>query len=73
MIIVLRILGWLGLSSCLLNISIKLFASMDVVKEYAGSDRNLNAAVLGVAFSIIFLALAKILSHLEASNNPPKA
>ncbi len=63
---ILKILAYFWLVVTVLNASIKLFGSLEMVHLYAGSDRHLDTDLLVIAFCIIFLALAFIIEKLDA-------
>lgn len=58
-------IGCLIIASTVLNISIKLFASDDAVLRYAGSSRNLDIPLTGLAVGLAFLGLAAIIDRLD--------
>jgi hypothetical protein len=66
MVLILRIIGWGGLVTSLLNAGIKLFADAESVARYAGSSRDIDSNITVAAFCLIFFALAAILSELKA-------
>ena len=69
MIIILRIVGWLGMFSTAFNAFIKFFGDDEALRRYAGPSRDLDLNITIFAFSLIFLALASILSAVQANNS----
>ncbi len=65
MVLILRLLGWLGLAVSGLNAALKLFADDEAAARYAGGNRDLDMNISIGAFCLIFLALAAILSELR--------
>lgn len=69
MVIVLRVIGWVGISIFSANGAIKLFGSDAAVREFSGGDRDLDLNISVIAFCLIFLALAAILAELRAQRS----
>ena len=65
MIWILRIIGWLGIFASCFNGYFKLFADHATALQYAGPGRNLDVNISIIAFCLIFLALAAILSEIQ--------
>ncbi|MFT6025590.1 MAG: hypothetical protein ACI9PY_003732 [Ascidiaceihabitans sp.] len=65
MIIVLRVVGWLGVFLAGYNAGLKLFAGDETLRAFAGSSRSLDLNIMVFAFCLLFLALAKILVELR--------
>jgi|TARA_A100000171_G_C2024057_1_gene92523 hypothetical protein len=68
-LLVLRVFGYFGLSISAASIALKLFADDTTAIQYTGGSRNLDTDIAVTAFSIIFLALAAILSELRKVKN----
>ena len=60
---VLNWLGVLGLTLSCLNATLKIFANDETLLAFAGRSRNLNINLHVLAFSLIFLALARIIQN----------
>ena len=58
-------LGWLLMVSTAFNIAIKLFGADDVVLRYAGSSRDLNTPLTGIAIGLVFLGISSIIGKLD--------
>lgn len=68
MVKLLQIIGWFGIAASIINGYFKLFGNEYELKRYAGSTRNLDLNISVLAFCLIFLALAAILSELRKMN-----
>ena len=66
MVGILKIWGWFGIISAVLNMGIKLFGSDDLLNAMRQSNRSLNLNLAVIAFCMIFLALASILVELRS-------
>ena len=69
MVIILQLVGWLGIFSAAFNTYIKIFGDDEAVQRYAGASGNLDPSITIFAFSLIFLALAAILSAVRADTS----
>ena len=65
LILVLRIIGWLGVVTGSLNIGVALFGSDEDVAILLGSSRNLDVSIYVIAVCLVFLVLAGILKRLD--------
>lgn len=68
MVLVLKVLGWFGISVSIANVAIKIFATNESLGRYAGGSRNLDMNISTIAVCLIFLALAAILQELREQN-----
>lgn len=68
MVLVLKIVGWMGMILSGSNATIKIFGEGKMLLLYGISSRNLNMNLLMAAFCLILLALAAILKELRVSN-----
>ena len=64
--LILQIFGWFGLIASGSNAAIKLFADDATALRYAGPGRDLDLNISMVAFCLIFLGIAAILSRLDS-------
>ena len=60
---VLKFVGFLGLVLSGFNAFLKIFANDEQLAALAGISRNLNPNLTVIAFSLIFIALAKIIQN----------
>jgi hypothetical protein len=65
MVLILRIVGWFGIVVSAINGGFKLFADNENSLRYAGPGRDLDINLSIMAFCLIFLALASILSEVK--------
>ena len=65
MVILLRVVGWFGISLAAFNAYFKLFADDETALRYAGPGRDLDLNISVFAFCLIFLALAAILDEVR--------
>ncbi len=72
MVLILQVVGWFGITASAFNAGFKLFADAETALRYAGPGRDLDINISVVAFCLIFLALASILSEVRRSNLTPK-
>ena len=73
MVLILRIVGWFGIAVSGFNAGFKLVADDETVLRYAGPDRDLDINISIMAFCLIFLALAAILSEIKKLSPRPKS
>ncbi|MCA0203480.1 MAG: hypothetical protein LCH92_03995 [Proteobacteria bacterium] len=63
---VLNVLGWFAIISAACDIAIRVAGSDEFLRTYAGASRNLNPGFALLAVGLVFLALAAIISRLDA-------